>query len=196
MSLLKIAAIGFATLLCSLPGQALATDWQLNNEKSTLNFVSIKKETIGELHYFKDLSGNINDKGEAVVEIDLRSVETNIPIRNERMQKMLFDTAKISKATIVTATDLAKLKALAVGEQITQKVAANLTLVGVTKSIAAQVVVTKLTDKVFSVSTMAPILLNASDFGLVAGIGALQKIAGLPSIATSIPVTFNFYFEK
>lgn len=196
MKLTRQITIGIAALLASLSLQLQAANWSLSSDKSSLHFVSIKKGSIGEVHHFKKLEGDINPAGQAEIKIALSSVETNIPIRNDRMQKMLFNTDKYSNALISVKTDINRVNALAIGGQYTQKVTAKLTLVGITKSVSAEVRITKLSSNRFSVNTVSPVLLNASEFDLVGGIQALQKIAGLPSIATSVPVTFSFLFEN
>jgi len=72
-------------LALALAAPAALADWQLDNGDSTLDFISVKKSTVGEVHHFKQLSGSITDAGQASVDIELASVETNIPIRNERL---------------------------------------------------------------------------------------------------------------
>ena len=90
------AVLGMGMLL----SQAALADWSLNNEVSVLSFVSIKKNTIGETHRFNQLAGAINANGMFKASINLASVNTNIPIRDERMKSMLFDVAKFSQAEI------------------------------------------------------------------------------------------------
>ncbi|OQX14641.1 MAG: hypothetical protein BWK73_09005 [Thiothrix lacustris] len=46
------------------------------------------------------------------------------------------------------------------------------------------------------VTTVAPIVLNAADFDLAAGLTALREIAGLTSISNAVPVTFFLSFVK
>ena len=41
------------------------------------------------------------------------------------------------------------------------------------------------------VTTTQPIVISASEFGLEAGVAALQSIAGLNAISRSIPVTVD-----
>ena len=74
------------------------SDWTLINEKSKLNFISTKASNIEEIHTFTMLSGKVTENGKALIEIDLGSVETLIPIRNERMKNLLFQTKIYPKA--------------------------------------------------------------------------------------------------
>ena len=49
--------------------------WTLDNANSRLNFISIKKGDIAEIHHFTQLSGQVDDSGKANLEINLGSVE-------------------------------------------------------------------------------------------------------------------------
>lgn len=171
-------------------------DWTLNNDKSNLNFISVKKSAVVEVHHFKTLSGTVDDKsGKTSVEIDLTSPETMIPIRNDRLQSMLFQTDMYPKAIIMAKVDAKKVNQLKSGQSFQDKQTLTLDLHGVKKLFIADIQVTKLTANAINVSSVKPIVLNAADFKLVEGINALRDIAGLPSITTQVPVTFNLVFD-
>ena len=51
-------------------------------------------------------------------------------------------------------------------------------------------------DNTVSVTTVAPIVVNANALELVTGIEALREVAGLPSISYSVPVTFSLTFRR
>ena len=190
-SLLQYASVA-ALLLCS---QLSHAGWTLDNKQSQLNFVSIKKSKVAELHYFKVLNGSLNDKGEAKISIDLASVETNIGIRNERMQTMLFESDAFPKATITGMFDANRIKNLKSGEHFNIPQQVELSLHGRTQVLTGMVKIVKLTKQEVLVTTLQPIIVKADDFALLAGIEKLREIAGLPSIATSVPVTFSFVFK-
>lgn len=175
-------------------GNALA-DWQLNNAQSRLNFVSVKKDTIGEAHYFKELRGTLSDKGQLKIEIPLASVETMIPIRNERMQKMLFETQYFPTAQL-SATIKPQLLKLNADESKILQVEADLGLHGVNKLLNIEVMVTKVSDNKLMVASLKPVILRPADFGLDKGVSKLQKVAGLPSITRSVPVNFVLTFKR
>ena len=61
------------------------SDWQLKTEHSSLSFTSVKNGTITESHQVTGLSGFVSQSGSTAITIDLSSVETGIPIRNERL---------------------------------------------------------------------------------------------------------------
>ena len=54
----------------------------------------------------------------------------------------------------------------------------------------------KVDEDTLTVSTTSPTLIKAESFGLAEGVTALQKIAGLKSITTTVPVTFSVTFTQ
>lgn len=170
-------------------------DWQINNSTSRVSFVSVKKNTIAENHFFKQVQGQLTSAGKLTIELPVSSVESQIPIRNERMQTMLFNAAAFPNITI-TADTAAVLAALETKQLATTQVSATLALHGVTKTISVDALVAKQQNGDLIVSSLSPVIINAADFGLSQGIDALQKVAGLPSIAHAVPVSFTLHFSK
>ena len=180
------------SLLClSLAAQA---GYQLDNTASSLYFVSIKKNTIGEVHSFDSLSGSVDNNGAASVTINLASVKTNIEIRDERMKSLLFETAAFPTAEVSTNIEVDAITSLNIGERLVMPAALTLNLHGQSVAVQTQLQVIAVNGGI-SVSTIKPIMLNAMDFGLTEGVKALMEIASLPSIATTVPVSFNLVFK-
>lgn len=171
-------------------------DWTLNNDKSNLNFTSVKKSSIVEVHHFSKLSGSVTENsGKANIEINLASVETMIPIRNERIQSLLFQTNMYPKANISADINMADIKQLKAGESFKHQQKLILDLHGIKNEVVADILVTKLVGNKINVSSLKPVVIHAADFKLVEGINALRDIASLPSITTQVPVTFNLVFD-
>ncbi|WP_160153881.1 YceI family protein [Microbulbifer sp. ALW1] len=191
---MRFKSLAIAALL-ALPVSAFA-DWQLVGDDSRVNFVSVKKSTIAETHHFKGLSGSISDAGKAELTIDLASVETNIPIRNERMQKLLFDTAQFAKATISASVDAAKLKDLQPGQSMSVSADVTVDVHGQQKTEKADLQVTGLAGNQVQVTTNAPIIVNAGNYKLLEGIEKLREVAGLDSISPIVPVTVKLVFKQ
>ncbi|WP_440905826.1 YceI family protein [Catenovulum sp. SX2] len=187
-ALLISAALGLA-----FANQAFA-GWKLDEQTSQLNFLSTKKAQIIEQHSFKKVSGKVADNGQVELTIDLSSVETNIPIRNERMQKYLFETDKFANATISAKVDSSVLTNLAVGEPKTLELVAQLELHGHKQDLSLAVSVIKGNNGQLFVNSLGSVIINAADFSLIEGINKLQELAGLPSITYSVPVSFNLVF--
>jgi polyisoprenoid-binding protein YceI len=179
-----------------LGGTIAKAEWQLLSEQSHINFVSIKKSAIGEVHTFKQVQGQIDSKGKASIQIALDSVETLIPVRNERMRSMLFETMKFPTAEITATVDAISLAKLEPGVVNNQEVDITLSLHGKKAMLKAQVQVASQLDNKISVTSIKPIVLNLGDFDLIAGVGRLQEVANLPVISIAVPGTVHLVFEK
>lgn len=170
--------------------------WQLDNSQSALYFVSIKNSAIAETHTFKSLSGEISQQGNAMVAIDLATVDTKIDIRNQRMSQHLFEVDNFPQARISSKIDMASLKTMQVGDTLKVTQSFTIELHGHQVNITTDCVVVKLADDKVRVSSLQPILVSAGQFGLLQGIEKLKELAKLPSIATAVPVMFNLVFKQ
>ena len=171
-------------------------DWNLVNEESRINFISIKASDIAEIHTFKELSGSVKDNGQAQVVINLSSLETLIPIRNERMGNLLFETKVYPVASFKLKLDLQTFLLTEVGKSSDVTLRGVLELKGKQFTMPVKISVTRLSDQSFLVKSSEPLLLNAGSLGLSDGIESLRVIAGLPSISKSVPVTFSLIFRQ
>ena len=181
-SLLTIGAPSFA-------------DWMINNEQSAIHFSSVKKNTIGEVHRFDQISGLLKKDGSFTAEIALASVNTGIEIRDTRMQEHLFETAKFPSANITAALPKELMKSLKKGASLSESVTFTLDLHGKKVELTGNVAI-NVSKKAIQVNTVAPIMLDAAAFDLVPGIEMLKKLAGLDAIATAVPVTLHLVLEK
>lgn len=172
------------------------SDWYLVNEESRLNFISIKASNIAEIHSFKKISGNVKENGEAQLSINLASLETLIPIRNERMGNLLFETKIYPSAVFKLEVDLEKMLLIDIGKSYEVKYRGMFGFKNKQFPLLVKLEVTRLSNQSFSVSSLEPLLLNADRLGLSNGVEALRAVAGLPSISKSVPVTFSLMFRK
>lgn len=185
----------FAVLSLSVFGNSALAQWSLDNADSTLSFVTIKADHVAEVHTFDTLSGSVSNSGQVDITIELASVNTLIPIRNERMQAMLFETGMFPRGSISASVDAAAISGLAVGASLTQNIEFSLDLHGQAKTYTADVEIVRVADGI-SVSTIKPVIVMAADHGLVSGVEALREVAGLPSISQAVPVTFKLAFTR
>ena len=184
----------FGILIAGFIGCAqVMAQWELDSEHSTINFVSVKNAAIAETHSFGGLVGYIGKNGNVQLSIDLDSVETLIPIRNERMRELLFETTSFPNATVAAEVDPAVLAEVASGGTVSTEVPVRLNLHGIEESLAVPVTVFS-DGGSLSVVSSRPIIINAADFALVAGVEALRKVAGLNTISTAVPVSLNLRF--
>ena len=173
------------------PAQA---GWTLS-DSSRIGFVSIKNNSIGENNAFERVSGSISESGQVAVSVDLSSVETGIGIRNERLQKMLFEINSFPTATIDAALSDSQIAALKDGGAQTESVALSISLHGNIVSKTVDLSVSACCGGDVRVMTTQPIVITAQEFGLEAGVAALQQIAGLTAISRSIPVTVDLHLS-
>ncbi|WP_339066061.1 YceI family protein [Teredinibacter turnerae] len=184
-------------ILCALTFSASAfADWSLDDKESSVNFVSVKKDSVGEVHQFKQLSGNIAVDGTATLLIDLASVDSGIAIRDERMRKFLFETTKFATAEIKVKFPAKVLASMKTGDIRVLDVDATLSLHGQSVEKTWPLTVFKTKAGGVRVLTHKPVLINAADFDLTGGIAKLKELAALPSIATSVPVTVDLSFSE
>ncbi len=170
--------------------------WTLDNDSSQVSFVSVKAGDAGEVHRFTEISGKLSSDGNASVTIQLASVDTLIPLRDERMREMLFQTNLFPTASLSTDIDMDALNAIEPGDSM--DMAAKLTLEqhGQRLSLAAEMIVARLGDHRLMVSSRKPVIVNAASVDLVKGIEALREIANLPSISKAVPVSFVLTFDE
>ena len=190
---LKLSIIG--TSLLALPLAATA-DWKLITEESDFAFATIKNSAVAEAHTFERFSGVVTKTGDAMVQVDLASVETQIPIRNERMGTMLFNIGRFPQLSVSSNLDTAMMVKMEEGASVRVDLPAKVTLHGTHADMLLPLVVTRLSAKRFQVVTTKPVIAYASQFGLTEGVEALRVIANLTSIAPAVPVTFSLIFEQ
>lgn len=180
-------------LFCAAPA---AAGWQLDADNSRIAFTTIKANTAAEVHTFGKLSGEIDDDGGATLSILLDSVDTAIEIRDERMRELLFETATYPVAAVAVDVDPAQIGAVSTGESVSLTVEASLSLHGTNTPLTAQLSVARLSDDRLLVVTEKPVVVNASQVGLLEGVEKLREVAGLPSISPAVPVTLLLVFER
>ena len=196
MNILRILKHALLLVFLLTPCIAAWADWELDDTKSVINFVSIKNDSVGEVHSFADLVGYIGAAGNVQMTISLDSVETLVAIRNERMRELLFETVKFPSAQLSAQVEPAVLAEAAKGGIVTAELPVTLALHGKEKMLTVPVVVVGEGDGSLRVFTARPVLINAADFGLESGVTALREIAGLQAISSAIPVTLHLLFVQ
>ncbi|QQD24372.1 YceI family protein [Venatoribacter cucullus] len=168
--------------------------WQLE-QPSELTFMSFKNTHLAEVHRFNRLQGNIADNGEATLSIDLSSVDTAIAIRDTRMQEMLFETSRFASATLTAKVNTKVLQQAAAGAIQTYDLAGKLSLHGLEADVSVPVLIVPAADGRLVVTSLKPVLVQADQFELTAGIQKLRDIAKLERISEVVPVNFTLIFS-
>lgn len=170
--------------------------WYVDTQASMLTFISVKNGDLDEEHELGGVSGSLNEDGEARLELDMSSVETFIPIRNERMAEHVFETATYPAAQIEAQLDYASIADIAIGASITRDIDFTLTLRGVDLGLGARVEITRIGETEVRVSTTQPVIVEAGALGLLEGLETLRGLAGLDAISPTVPVDFDLTFRR
>lgn len=170
--------------------------WTLDDTASSISYVTIKNGDTAEANLLTSLEGSVSEEGIATVDISLASVETFIDIRNERMREILFQVADFPLASIAAEIDMEKLAAMGAGETAESEFGLTVETHGTTANYGATAYVTRISEDRVIVNSKAPVIVYASDLGYEEGIAKLREIAGLDSIQTVVPVSFNLAFDR
>jgi polyisoprenoid-binding protein YceI len=181
-------------VLTLLASQTALAQWTLDNDMSSLSFTTTKAEHGAEVHTFELMRGTLSGAGDLSIAVELISVNTMVPIRNERMQAMLFETDIFPEAAISSKIDMAQVAAMVPGDSKAMAIDFELSIRGIAKGYVADVQVTR-TGSGLVATTRKPILVTADSHNLVTGVDALREVAGLPSISRAVPVTFSVVFN-
>jgi polyisoprenoid-binding protein YceI len=188
-------ALPLALCATLFAGSAFA-GWSMDPERSHLAFMSITAKDIAEVHSFTEMSGSIADDGQVSVSMMLDSVETLIPIRNERMREFLFDTTDYKDATLTAKVDPAIIADMKPGDIVQITAEGNLSLHGATQPMTLTMQAAKVADGTVMVASVKPLVIDAAKFGMSDGVEKLREIAGLDSISNAVPVTFVMTFVQ
>jgi polyisoprenoid-binding protein YceI len=203
----NIVALSLASALlaaCSstteATGPAAAKSYTVDAASSSVTFVSTKAGAAGvggvtETSRFTRYTGGLDAQGRINLAIDLTSVESGIEIRDQRLQTMLWNVKANPTAVFKAQLPAASMTLVGRSGQAID-VDGELTLAGQSKPISAKLHVTSLPDGALLVSTQAPIVVNANDFGLKAGVEALREVVGLNFLSSSAPVSLSLKLKS
>lgn len=169
--------------------------WSLQPEASSLEFQSVKKQTVVESSSFATLTGSIDENGLATMSVLLDSVDTKVDLRNVRMRFLFFETFKFPEATITTQINPADLADLPQTRRKQIPLTYSMDLHGISKTFDTVATVTLITDDLVSIASRTPISVAVGDFDLTEGLGKLQEAANV-EIVPSATVSFDFLFAR
>ncbi len=165
------------------------SNWQLTASQSQLSFVTNKNKTHREEHSLQFKQGHISADNQLSIELDLTTIDTLIPIRDQRLRDILFEVESYPVATISSQLpDVVELMQ-------TVTLPFTLDLHGHQMELYAQVIIQKIGPQMV-VTNFEPVAVNGKDFGLDDAINKLTKIAGLQSIDYGVFTDFKLVFEK
>ena len=186
----------FKTLLSSVCAMLLSlgvslsaqANWYLDGESSRLSFITTHNANVSNIHRFLVVHGKVERNGRAQWRIEMDSVNSAVPLRDERMRDVLFDFKHFPEAQITAQIDLQPINDLANGAQLELHLPVTVSLRGKQHTYEAQLLATRLDERRFQVVTLEPLMLQAEDFGLQPELETLRKLAGLSAISFSVPV--------
>ena len=183
--------VAVCAVLLGMMGSALADHhgeqaWTLSDE-SRISLTSTKNGLVSETHSLAAIKGEVSAAGKVELALDLRAIETNIPIRNERMQTWLFSDEPVAKLSAnVEAALSAKETAFTIDQTLTLEANGNTVMLDVPLTVVRE------GDAVAKVA--GQLVIDVADFGYAPGIEKLREIAGLKSISTEVPVDVKLVF--
>lgn len=187
-----------AAVLSALPSLAqenpFGNGWHLEPEASSIQFSSIKNQSVIETSSFATVSGTINATGAATVTVLLDSVDTKVDLRNVRMRFLFFETFRHPEATMTTQIDPDLIADLATVKRKTVSVPITLDLHGAKRQEVAQLSVILIGEDLIAVSSAEPLTLKIADYDLMDGLQNLEEAASV-SIVPSTTVNFDLIFK-
>ncbi|MEM1236263.1 MAG: YceI family protein [Pseudomonadota bacterium] len=185
--------LALATALAFAASTATAETWTLDGDNSKVGFGSVKSDSIGEGHSFSGLTGTVSEDGTVDITLDLSTVNTNIDIRNERMQEHVFRMAP--SAQLMAEVDMGAMEALGVGETMTALVEGTLMFLGQEVYVDLPVIAARLSDESVLIVSDGVTYISTEELGVDEGINKLMELAGLERIDRAVPVTVRFMFN-
>jgi len=172
----------------------LSQEWVLNPRLSNVYMQTVKKNEVFETHQFNAVEGGVTEDGNAVINIQLESIDTHHDLRNVRMRFLLFETFKFPEAQITANINKSKLENLTGQTRIPYLLDFTVGMHGLEKEFQAPVWVTLINDTTVSVATIKPVIVAAKDFGLEGNVGKLAELVGGILIAPGASITFDLVF--
>ena len=188
----KRLLIIYSLILFCLPVNA--ADWQLNRERSSISYLSSKQATaetplMFESNLFREFSGTI-DGTQVKLVVELDSLDTKVPIRDERVAEHVFLSKQYPQAIVsATVDDIEQLS------YERKQISATLTMRGQSRDLQAEVIIERSDPKTLRIQTTTPVLVNANAYGMLDGFAILKQLVGLMQIPTTIPVSLHLVFE-
>ncbi|MDK9738157.1 YceI family protein [Vibrio sp. D404a] len=171
-----------------------AGHYQVNEELSTVNFASIKKQYIVEPAVITGVSGKVDDKGMLSIAIPLNRLDTGVSIRNDRLRALFFNEDKFPSVKVSASVPE---QLLDEGDMAMQKMLpATVMLYGQSKELIFTVNIVKSGDHLM-VSTAKPTVISGFDFGIPQeSLSSISNTVGDIAISPSVPVNFSLILEK
>ncbi len=183
-------------LAAMMLAQAAHAEWKVDNKQSAFHFVTTKAgaagaSTVTEAHRFTEVGGTVGDDGKIDINVTTASVDTLIPLRDTRLREILFKSVSFPNANFTAQVAMDAVQKLKVGELANIDVPGTIKLLDKSQAITAKLRVIRLGGGRLLVETREPLIINANDFALQAGVETLRGLMGLNVLSPSAPVDFS-----
>lgn len=174
----------------------VASSWRLDAEESGMTYITTTNGSLGEINTFRAMDGIVTADGFARLTIETASVDTNNPERDAVMRDVIFQSDQFPRAEARGKIDMKALEMLPVGSSGTVLFDLELEIAGETITRPFYLLVTRMeTDRVM-VTNKAPLILLATDFGLMKKLKGFSESPRSTNVSPVVPVTMTLVFER
>ncbi|MDD1779797.1 YceI family protein [Enterovibrio sp. ZSDZ35] len=177
------------------PSLAFASDdYTIVSDASSISFATIKKTYVVEPATLSGVEGQVDANGSFRITAPISSVSTGIPIRNQRLNELFFDSKKFPTLTVEGQVDMAGLDKN--GTMLQQSIPAKVTLFGNTKDITLDMNIIKTDDSIFAF-TYKPVIISGATFGIPEqNLKDVSATVGNIDISSTVPVSVSLVFKE
>lgn len=190
---MKKIIVAMLLLAASYPSYA-QNRYIIDESISTVNFATIKKQYVVESALISQVSGQVSESGLLTASVPLNKINTGIPIRNDRLNQLFFNSTAFPNIEVKSNIPAEFLSAESIIKQTTLPV--SLTIMGNTKTVDITLNVVKSGD-IVAVSSARPVIIRASEFGIpAANLRQLAATVGGLAISDTVPVGISLVLKK
>ncbi|WP_163833641.1 YceI family protein [Spartinivicinus ruber] len=169
--------------------------WLVQSENSKVNFITEKiftnDKSVKETQLISGVAGEVDNQKQAEIKIDLATIDTKIPVRNDRIKKWVLDITNYRYATVKADLSAINEQKIAVGDSKQMAVDGSLTIREATLPIQLFVKVTKNSATHYSVVSYKDTSININQYGGEDGIQKMTQVMGLKSINPVVSVKWE-----
>ncbi|PKF50419.1 YceI family protein [Enterovibrio nigricans] len=171
-----------------------SSDYTVVSDASSISFATIKKTYVVEPANLSGLEGSVDASGKFSITAPISSVSTGIPIRNQRLNDLFFDSKKFPSLKVEGHVDMAGLDKN--GTMLQQSIPAKVTLFGNTKDITLDMNIIKTDDSIFAF-TYKPVIISGAIFGIPEeNLEKVSATVGNIDISSTVPVSVSLVFKE
>ena len=161
-------------------------------ESGQIDLVQLKNGTAEVPATFATPKGTLNADGTGSFEIDLSSWDSQLELRNSRVQELFFKAPEHPKATFMLTSSEGLKTDIAVGESSMATLKGELSLYAGKTPVEIPATLTHNADGSFQLATTQPFQVSIESLGLNENLQVLMKVCAHESIGDAVDVSFDF----